>query len=206
MFANQSGAQLIYLTASGSQLSGFQDSNNDNNGQLQLGQSLGPVSYAIDAVGRMTLVGGGGNHPPIFYLSSATQAYATAGGGAGLVTMEQQSGGPFACNSFTGLYSLGDIQSPVRKGVSSGALVENGTGTGTITLDTSDPSGVLTQGKTATVTCVADTNGINTASTGRATFTTTNGNSVGYAISPTRVVVMGANPGDTTPSVILIQK
>ncbi len=204
-FPDQSGVQLIGVVTSGSQITVTQDSNNENNGQVQLGEVLGTLPYAIDSVGRLTLTGAG-NHPPIFYLASLQQGVAVGGGGAGLIHMEQQSAGPFSCNLPAGTYSLGNVESPVRQNVNSGVVVQNGSGTGALTIDNSDPSGVLTQGQTASLTCVADANGINTASSGRFSFTGSVGTTVGYVISPTKSVVISTTAGEPTPNAIVIQK
>lgn len=211
IYPTLSAGLLAQLAFSGSQFNATADQNNPNSGtQLKLGQTLTGASYTIDANGRMAV-------PDIettFYLAGASGGFGTelpqAGdGGAGLLRLEQQTGSGYSCTTnvnAAGTYFLGYIQSAVRTGVSSGSAVEVGNGTGTLTVDNSDPSGILTQGATEAVTCAVDANGISTASTGRFSYTTPGGNSIGYTISPTKTVVMSVNQGETTVTVLIIQK
>ncbi|MES2392404.1 MAG: NHL repeat-containing protein [Acidobacteriota bacterium] len=210
-YPNQSGASIIYLeTAVGSQnLSVVVEE--AGGGQLKLAKQQGTLGYAVDSNGRLTLSAGGGN-VPVFYFASTTQGFgveqpdASNGGDTGLIFFEQQSAGPFSCSDATGTLFFGDVQPPVPFGVSSGSVLENGTGTGAITVDNSDPSGVLTFGQTESISCTAadipDPNGTH----GRFTYTTPQSSSVGYAVSPTKLVLMNTDPGDNTPAVIIIQK
>ncbi|HZL25362.1 MAG TPA: hypothetical protein VFC39_02395 [Acidobacteriaceae bacterium] len=212
MYPNVSAGLVAQLAFSGSQFNAVADQNNPNNGTpLKLGMMVPGVAYTIDANGRMPVPDIMG----VFYLAGASGGFGTelpaAGdGSAGLFRLEQQTGSGYSCTTnvnAAGTYFLGDIQSPIRKAVSTGNLVQAGDGTGMLTIDNSDPSGILTQGGTDTITCGADANGIATATTGRVSYVNgSGGNSIGYAISPTKTVIMSANPGETTVSVVIVQQ
>jgi len=211
MYPNVSAGLLAQLAFSGSQFNAVADENNPNNNTpLKLGMTATGVPYTIDANGRMPVAG----ITSVFYLANATGGFGTnvpsgGDGSAGLFRLEQQTGSGYSCTTninAAGTYFLGDIQSAIRMGVTSGNVVTAGNGTGTLTVDNSDPSGILTQGETEAVTCAVDPNGISTASTGRSTYTTPGGTSIGYAISPTKTVVMSVNPGETTVTVLIIQQ
>jgi hypothetical protein len=208
-FPDQAGAEVLLLTASGNSISLIQESNNSNNGRLQLGKAQGPLTYAIDASGRLTFTGGNGTSP-VFYLANGSvgfgteQPNSTNQGDAGFITVEQQTGGPFSCATDTGAYFVGSIQPPVRMSVSSGYVQQNGTATSNATIDNSDPGGVLSLGSASTLTCT-DANILGSA--GRVMYTgSAVGSSVGYSISPTKAVVMNAVPGENHPNVTVVQK
>ncbi len=212
IYPSVSAGLLAQLAFSGSQFNAVADENNPNNGtQLKLGQTITGVAYTIDANGRMAVP----NIESTFYLAGTgvgfgTEAPQAGDGGAGLLRLEQQTASGFTCTNnanAAGTYFFGEIQSPIRRGVSSGSLLQAGNGTGTLTTDNSDPSGILTMGYSGGVTCSVDANGISTASSGRFVYTSTDGSSsIGYLITPTRAVVMSANPGETTVSVVVFQQ
>ncbi|HEY5329622.1 MAG TPA: hypothetical protein VIJ79_07040 [Acidobacteriaceae bacterium] len=212
VYPTVSAGLVAQLAFSGSQFNAVADQNNPNNGTpLQLGMTITGIPYTIDANGRMPVP----NITNVFYLAGASGGFGTdlpqgGDGGAGLFRLEQQTGSSYSCTTnvnAAGTYFLGDIQSPIRKGVSTGSLLQTGSGTGTLTIDNSDPSGILTQGGTDTITCGADANGIATATTGRVSYVNgSGGNSIGYAISPTKTVIMSTNPGETTVSVVIVQQ
>jgi hypothetical protein len=211
-FPNDSGTALVYIAAvPGQQMVSAVVDENDG-GNVKPDKQQGTFPYTIDSNGRMILAGGGGG-TPLFYFANNSQGFATEqpssgnnSGDTGLLTIEQQSAGPFSCTSANGTYFFGTVQPPVPLGVSNGSILQTGTGTGTITLDNSDPSGVLTQGAAQSVTCTsADIAGPN-GTTGRFTFVSTGAYSVGYAISTTKTVIMTANPGAGTPTVLVIQQ
>lgn len=212
IYPNVSAGLVAQLAFSGTQFNAVADQNNPNNGtQLKLGQTITGIPYTVDATGRMAV-------PAItaaFYLAGPAGGFGTnvpqgGDGSPGLFRFEQQTASGFTCSNnvnAAGIYFLGDIQSPIRDGISTGSVMQNGSGTGTLTIDNSDPSGILTHGQSDTITCGVDANGIPTATTGRFSYLSgSGGSSIGYSITPTKTVIMSTNPGETTVSVVIVQQ
>jgi hypothetical protein len=212
MFPNEADASALLITASGSTLTGIED--DDNAGNVKLAKTIGNNTAVFDSNGRMT-IGPNGSGTPVFYFASPTQGFAVEQqsgapdnqGDSGLITLEGQTGGPFSCTSATGTALLGQLHPPAPSGVTNGSILRNGTTSVAATLDNSDPSGVLTQGQAQSFTCVPDQNGITTSTSGRFTYTDTNGDTnIGYAISATKQVIVNATPGQSNPAVIIVQQ
>ena len=209
-YPDQSGVSLIYLTpTSGAQtVSAVIDEAGGS--ELKLGRQQGTFPYSIDSNGRLTIPGGGST--PVFYFASNSMAFATEQpssdnpGDAGLLTLEGQSAGSFACPASGVMATIATVQPPVPFGVDSGVVSWMSAGSGALTLDNSDPSGVLSQDVSQSVQCTAADITPPNGTTGRFSFVTSGENSVGYALSPTRTVIITTSVGDTTPQVLIIQQ
>jgi hypothetical protein len=173
-------------------------------GLITTESTLGTLPYSIDGNGRLTLTGG----PLSLFLADGTKGFGTEQptssnqGPAGLLTLEQQTGnGAFSCTSLNGAFSFGSTAPMTQQSVSSGAI-NFASGVGTATIDNAEPSGALTRGTSNTFTCASDSS---TAPLGRLTYTDAGGDpSVGYLVSPTKMVLLGTKANDTTPGITIV--
>jgi sugar lactone lactonase YvrE len=198
-FPTQSDAQLLMITASGTNLTPLADENNA--GQIKLNENFGTIPYTVDAHGRLNL----GSGEPIFYFASLTQGFGTTQAQSstdnpGLLTLQKQTVATYSNASINGTYAFGPIAPSVFTSNNSGIFVSTGTGTATTTSDNSQNTGVISQGSTGTYTLTTAANGRTTA------IDSSNSTNVLYLISPTNAVFLNANPSNKAPTITVSQK
>lgn len=180
---------------------------NNGEGKVKVEQTQS-LSYAIDSNGRMTL----GSGQPVFYVANSGQSFGTEQpsstntGGPGLITVQQQTSGTFACGTASGTFALGAPQVPIAVNVTSGI---GSISAGTDSLNQSSPNGVLGLEAATSITCSSDSL---TATTGRFQTVTVYGptsssTDVFYTIVPnSKYVLMPLNPGGAQPNIITVEK
>lgn len=198
-YPTQTEADLFLISASGSQLTVTSDQ--DKAGYIQLNQNIGVLPYSVDAHGRMPL----GSGSPVFYLASASQGFATqqptsSTDNPGLLTLQQQTGGPFSVASINGSYAFADLPPAASTGVNTGVITSTGTGTTSTIGDEAFNYGVLQIGQTSTAT-------LTVAANGRGISTDAQGNtSVFYAISPGESVSISTQTSSAAPTITYLQR
>jgi hypothetical protein len=198
-----SGGQLLIVTVpSAGSLTVVGDQNNA--GSVSLEQANGTFPYTVDSNGRISA--GGGN--VIFYVVNSGRFFGTeqpaaqGGGGAGLLTFQQQTGSGFSCADLNGSYGVGTIASVVDMPTTSGEATA-ASGSAAETLDRS-ALGVLQQGATQTSTCSTDSL---TAGLGRMVISTsTSDQLVLYTIVQGQKFVLLDVGQTTTPAIFMLEK
>ncbi|HKW88428.1 MAG TPA: hypothetical protein VJN21_06700 [Candidatus Acidoferrales bacterium] len=153
-------------------------------------------TYSVASNGRVTLPSGGGKNPPVLYLINANTAFLVGTGGASeLGFVEPQSGSSFSNSSLSGNFFFG-TEGPTGSGVTmqSGAESPSG-GNFTGTADSSGPGG-LTHGQSISGSYSVTSNGTGTIGV----------NGVLIVISSTKFVFIDESPGNTNPSVTIVDR
>lgn len=191
-------AGILTITSAGNfSFSGQQNSG----GNISTQSATGTYSVASD--GRVTFAGGGGGGAPIFYLVSANDGFVlfTDGSGSSNVEsgfLEPQSGSPFSNSTTHTTYAFGTLQ-PEDTAVDNGSGVATFDGAGNITGTTDDnSSGTLTGGSAFSATYSIDATGLGSIPANCTLGT--NCNNIFFVISPTKIVLLATDSGDTHPN------
>ncbi|HYL16788.1 MAG TPA: hypothetical protein VEV41_27385 [Terriglobales bacterium] len=140
----------------------------------------------------------------VFYVVNQNQALLleTSGSAVKAGSLEPQSGAPFSDGSFSGRFAVGTL-SPAVVSVPdvSGVASLDGSGNFSETEDQSTPSGMVSN------VVVAGTYAA--SSEGRASITLTSavsGNAAFYAVSPTKLLSIPLDSGNTAPAVLVLEQ
>jgi hypothetical protein len=167
-------------------------------------------TYTVDSSGRLLVssTSGGG----VIYLVSSSQGgyFASAGNDVGAGFVEPQTGGPFMTSSVSGTFSFGTT-GQVEQNVSDNSGVATFDGVSTVS-GTSDSASIGSTPSTPNLSAgnafsqpYSVTNG--TGTPGRGTITMGGAtNLIFYIISPSKAVLLGAQSGNTNPSIIIGEK
>jgi hypothetical protein len=195
---------LVLATSTGTGAATIIEDENEA-GLITKESTLGTPPYTIDANGRLLFTG----VPLAIYLANSSGGFGTqqpntgnGGAAAGLVTVEQQTGsGSFSCTTLNGAYSFGSAAPVTQQTMHSGSI-NFSSGTGSAVVDTNDISGALSKGIANTLSCATDAS---TATSGRLTYTDPTGDtSVGYLVSPSKMVLLGTTPNDTKAGITIV--
>ncbi len=188
------------LTPSGG--ANFSFSGQQNSGGAISAQSA-TGTYSVASNGRVTLAGGGGGGAPIIYLVGANKGLLlfTDGSTPGHVEsgfLEPQTGSPFSGSSTHTTYAFGTIQ-PDELNVNdeAGVAIFNGAGNITGTNDKNQSNGTLIANQPITGTYSIDSTGLGVIPA-NCTLGTNCGNFF-FVISPTKIVLLGADQTNTDP-------
>ena len=176
---------LLSIPSSGN----FSLSADENDGATTASVAISGT-YSVDSTtGRVTTTASGANHPPIFYLVSANEGF-LLGSDNSVTTgfFELQTGGPFGPSSADGSYFYGSGAPMTPNVLYESGVTSLNTGNISGTTDSNSLGSGLSgnQGFTTTYSI---------ASTGRGT---TAGGDIFYIISPTKIVRIRFQPGNTT--------
>ena len=174
-------------------------------GQQNDGGNISPQSatgtYSVGSDGRVTLAGGGGGGAPIIYLVGANKGFVLFTDGSGTPHVESgflepQTGTSLSTSSATTL-AFGTIQ-PDDSSVSDNA--------GVVTFNAGNVTGTNDKNSDGTLNAggsISDTSSIDATGLGSIPANCTLGTNCGnffFVISPTKIVLLGADPSSTDPN------
>lgn len=215
IYPTQSTAQIVIVgvTNPGGSCSGAPSFNitiyKNDGGNYQAAQSQGTLCVSVASNGRLTFTGAGANAPVGYVTGSGTagssfaflsQQVKSAGDSPGLLRTELQTATAFTSSSCD--MSYGTLPPPVPMTVNVGYLSSTSCPTSAYssTWDESGSGGLLESGA-GTTDVGTDSSGVISPDTDSA-----GNNETILVITPTRGLVLDANPGDTTPYLSILQQ
>ena len=190
-----SGAILTITSVGNFSFSGQQNDGGNISAQSATG------TYSVGSDGRVTLAGGGGGGAPIIYLVGANKGFVLFTDGSGTAHVESgflepQTGTSLSTSSATTL-AFGTIQ-PDDSSVSDNA--------GVVTFNAGNVTGTNDKNSGGTLNAggsISDTYSIDATGLGSIPANCTLGTNCGnffFVISPTKIVLLGADPSSTDPN------
>ena len=191
----------VQLTAGSNAFSALVDTNDGNNATPALNQNFTGLMYTLTTGGRLTVSGAGPNSP-IFYYSAPGKGYGldqSTGNDGALYILSSQSGAPFSGSTFTGLNAAIVTAPPaaVSQGSFTGIATFSSGGNISLTQDYAQ-AGSLTSGATGTASFIFD------PTTGTTTGRGTASNSIFYAVSANKSIVMDST-ATGAPNITIIE-